>query len=211
MESNDPADVDRFARDRWAVFLLALIFRDPASIARINLSARHHYEMDFSEFAPRYDELRQEHEPATFEEFIAAFDRPGLSEFGGLILQSFAFNKPIREQLLAMDWQVVDVDDPRVELMTSDSPVIRFKGLKDPDGLLMLPLGPRRFFVAYNGSPLEMRSEIDRSIVEGHFLESMNDYVVQSAIRFAYGASAEGRLVAERFLRRPSDPVITRW
>lgn len=35
----------------------------------------------------------REHEPATFEEFIAAFDRPGLSESGGLILQSFAFNR----------------------------------------------------------------------------------------------------------------------
>ncbi|WP_454884905.1 DUF4238 domain-containing protein [Sphingomonas oryzagri] len=211
LESTDPRNVDRLARDRWAVFLLALIFRDPASIAKINLSARQHYETDFADFAPRYDELRLSHEPETFEDFIAAFDCPGMSEFGGLILRSFALNKAIREQLLSMDWHVVDVANPRVDLMTSDSPVIRFKGLKDPDGLLMLPLGPRRFFVAHNGSPLNMRAEIDRSIVEGHFIESMNKYLVHSAIRFAYGANEEGRPVAEHCLRRPSDPVITRW
>jgi len=110
-----------------------------------------------------------------------------------------------------MDWQVVDIENPRADLLTSDSPVIRFKGLKDPDGLLILPLGTRRFFVAYNGSPLDMRSEIDRAIVHGHFMESMNDYVVQSAIRFACGANEEGRPVAERFLRRSSDPAILRW
>jgi hypothetical protein len=211
LESTDPASVDQLSRQRWAVFLLALMFRDPASIAKINRAARDHYQTGFTEFAPQYTELRQDYEPGTFEEFIATFDQPGLSEFGALIVRSFAMNKPIRDQLLSMAWQVVDIDNPRVDLMTSDCPVIRFNGLKDPDGLIMLPLGPRSFFVAYNPAPRDMRAEIHHSIVHGRFMEAMNDYVVQSAIRFAYGVDEQGRGVAERYLRKPSNPVIPRW
>lgn len=211
LESTDPASVDKFARDRWAVFLLALVFRDPNSIARINQSARDHYETGFTEFATRYDELRQNYEPETFEAFITAFTQPGLSEFGALILRSFSMNVAIRRQLLSMAWHVVDIADPQVELMTSDCPLIRFKGLKDPDGLLMLPLGPRSFFVAHNAGQLDMQKEIHRSIIEGRFMEAMNDYVVQSAYRFAYAIDESGRPVVERYLRKPPDPVVPRW
>ncbi len=211
LESTDPTAVAKFQRERWAIFVLSLIFRDPSSLKMIDQAARDHYETGFAEFSERYDDLRQPHEPATFEEFIAAFDGPGISEYGATILRSFATNPEILKQLLSMRWEIVDVANPRVELMTSDRPVIRFKGLKDPDGLLILPLGPQRFFVAYNLGPQDMKGWINDSIVHGHFMESMNDFVVQSAVRFVYGVDEAGRAVAERYLRSPRDPVLTRW
>jgi hypothetical protein len=211
LEKDDPAGVAPLDRERWAVVLLSMMFRDPWSVARINQSARDHYTTGFAEFPARYDELRAPHEPEAYEEFVAAFDRPGLSEFGAQILRSFATNKAVRSQLLAMDWQVVTISDASVPLLTSDRPVIRFKGLKEADGLLILPLGPSSFFVAYNRGPLDMRSEIHESIVHGRFLEAMNEYVVQSAVRNAYGSDDSQLAVVEQHLRRDGDPVLPRW
>lgn len=198
-------------RERWAVVLLSMMFRDPWSVERIHQSARDHYTAGFPEFSARYEALRAPHEPETFDEFIAAFDRPGLSEFGAQILRSFATNRAVRRQLLAMNWQVVTIGDAPVPLLTSDRPVIRFKGLKEANGLLMLPLGPSSFFVAYNNGPLNMRGEIQDSIIHGRFLQAMNEYIVQSAVRHAYGSDDSQRSVVERHLRREGDPVLPGW
>ena len=211
LERDDPTGLAPLDRERWAVVLLAMMFRDPWSVARINLSARDHYTTGFAEFSARYAELRAPHEPETYDEFVAAFDHPGLSEFGAQILRSFATNKAVRGQLLAMNWQVVAISDAPLSLLTSDRPVIRFKGLKEPDGLLMLPLGPNSFFVAYNNGPLDMRREIHESIVHGRFLEAMNEYVVGSAVRHAYGFDDSQLSLVERTLRREGDPILPRW
>lgn len=211
LENDVPADVAPLDRERWAVVLLSMMFRDPWSVARINQSARDHYTTGFAEFSARYDELRAAHEPETYDQFVAAFDRPGLSELGAQILRSFATNKSVRTQLLAMDWQVVTINDATVPLLTSDRPVIRYKGLKEADGLIILPLGPSSFFVAYNKRPLDMRSEIHESIVHGRFLEAMNEYVIQSAVRNVYGTDDSQRAVVERYLRREDEPVRSRW
>lgn len=211
IEATDAAAVPVLDRERWAVFLLALIFRDPPSIKRINRLAREHYEAPSSNFARRYDEFRAPHEPATFDEFITSLDQPGLSELGAKILRSFATNKDIVRQLLVMDWQVVTVSNPRVPLLTSDRPLIRHNGLKAEDGLLMLPLGPAKFFVAYNPGPTDMQAQIHHSIVHGRFMEAMNEYVVQSAVRFVYGADTTQLDTVEQYLRLQGEPNIIRW
>lgn len=87
-----------------------------------------------------------------------------------------------------MNWELVTVCDAPVPLLTSDYPVIRYKGLKDPDGLLMLPIGPQEFFVELNCGRIDMKACISDSIRLGHFIESMNEYVVQHAVSYVYGS-----------------------
>lgn len=211
IEAEAPGDVPDLERERWAVFLLSLTFRDPSSIARIDRSAREHYDTGFVGFAAGYCEFRRPNEPETFAEFIASFDRPGMSELGAATLRYLATNREILDRLLAMDWQVVTVGDPPVWLLTSDRPVIRHRGLAHGDGLMMLPLGPYRFFVAFNAGPQDMRSWIEDSIVHGRFMQAMNEYVVRSADRFVYGFDDVESDQVERDLRRPGDPVLERW
>lgn len=211
LEADAAAVVPNLERERLAVFLLSLTFRDPSSLARINRSAREHYDTGFSGFAAGYEEFRRPNEPATFAEFMATFDRPGMSELGAATLRSLATNREILDKLLAMDWQVVTVGAPPVRLLTSDRPVIRHRGLAHDDGLLMLPLGPDRFLVAFNAGPQDMRSWIEDSIVHGRFMQAMNEYVVRSAERFVYGADEAELGQVERDLRRQGEPVVERW
>ncbi len=203
---NDAPEIDKA---RWAIFLLSLALRNPEEVAAINRAARQHYAEGVPNFADRYDELRFPYEPTTFREFMEKFSQPGLSGFGAQMLKALATNRVIIDHLATMDGQVVSLENHTVPLLTSDRPLIRHKGLKHDDGLLMLPLGPAEFFVAYNRSDTDMKDWIDESIRLGTFTESMNKYVVQRAIRFVYGKdNSQVTFVAEHFPQVPLPPEI---
>lgn len=190
LEATDAAAVDRLDKTRWAIFLLSLALRNPEEVTAINRAAEHHFSTGFAEFGERYAELRHEHEPDTFDEFLRQFSEPGLSGYGAEIVRALSTNKAIVGQLLAMEWQVVTVANAPMPLLTSDRPIVRYRGLKHDDGLLMLPLGQAEFFVAYNhGSAI--RQAIEDDIVFGRFIEDLNREVVRNAIRFVYGSDGD--------------------
>jgi hypothetical protein len=91
----------------------------------------------------------------------------------------------LREQLLKMEWQVVDVANS-VSILTSDVPLIQHKGLRDDDGMLILPLSPTEFFVAYNYGKIDMKAWIDSSIREGTFVPGINRSVILQKIDYVY-------------------------
>jgi hypothetical protein len=204
LESPDPAHAAKLVRERWAIFVMSLFCRNPQQVARINTAAKDHYTKSPTDLASNYAAMRRPHEPDSYEEFMALLQQPGISEFGAKILRSFTLNDAIREHVLAMDWHVVTLSNNPVPLLTSDNPVIRYKGLKDPDGLLMLPLGPNEFFVAFNRGEIDMRKWIGQSNSHGHFIESMNQYVCQKAIKYVYGSDDTQLAFVERFL--PTEP-----
>lgn len=108
-----------------------------------------------------------------------------------------------------MEWQIVTLENVPGPLLTSDRPLIRFKGLKHDDGLLMLPLGPKEFFVAFNNGRIDMKTWIDESIRFGNFIDSMNKYVVQRAIRLVCSVdNIQTAFIAGHFPDAPLPPEI---
>ncbi|WP_185867572.1 DUF4238 domain-containing protein [Sphingomonas sp. TF3] len=174
-------------KGRLATFIMSLLWRNPRDLARIEADAKAH--ITGGVLARDYAGSRSSHEPDTFDEFKALLDQPGLTEFGAQILRSYVQNAPIREKLISMTWEVVTVANAE-PILTSDVPIIRYSGLKNPDGLLMLPLSPTEFFVAYNNNgfgEIDMRLSIDRNIRDGVFIEAMNRYTIQNRHKYVYG------------------------
>jgi hypothetical protein len=202
LESTKPPHAAKLVRERWAIFLMSLFCRNPQQVDRINTAAKSFYASVFADFASHYAVMRQPYEPDTYEEFMALFEESGISDYGAKILRSFTLNAEIGKHIVGMDWHVVTLSDSLVPLLTSDNPVIRYKGLQDPDGLLMLPLGPDKFFVAFNQGEIDMQNWICQS--GGHFIDSMNQYVVRNAIKYAYGSDDSKIAFVERFL--PAEP-----
>lgn len=190
LRSLDPDAPAQLNKERFILFVMSLLWRNPVEVARIDAEAKSHVVSGV--LSEDYATHRRPHEPDTFEEFRELLSKPGLSEYGGQVLRSFVLNEPIRTQLLSMNWQVVTVTngDP---ILTSDVPLIRYKGLKDDDGLLMLPLSPTEFFVAFNSGPMDMMRRIDESILAGTFIEGMNKYVVSHRVRYVYAADDSQR------------------
>jgi hypothetical protein len=203
LESTNPAHMAKFDRDRWAIFVMSLPWRNPRQIDGIKAAAEAFY-ASFADFASNYATMRQPYEPDTYEEYMALFQQPGMSEYGAKILRSLIFNDTIRKHILTMDWQLVTLSNSPVPLLTSDNPVIRTKGLEKPDALLMLPLSPNEFFVAFNKGEIDMQKWIYDSNSHGRFIEAMNEYVVQQAIEYVYGDDDTQLAFVERFL--PTEP-----
>lgn len=183
LRSNDPAALGKFNLQRMAVFLQALLVRNPRRIAEIERQARRH--VLESCLADDYDRHRRAHEPATFEEFKVALEQPGLTEHGAASLRSVVFNEAIRRKLMTMEWQVVTVSNS-APLLTSDAPLIRYKGLDHDDGLLLLPLSSTEFLAIFNRGAIDMMRSIEMNIRDGVFIPAMNKYVVQHKIDYVY-------------------------
>ena len=71
-----------------------------------------------------YARHRKPHEPASFEEFKAALEQPGMTELGAKCLRYQVENKAIRDEILKIEWQVVTVPTTSDAILTSD--VCRF-------------------------------------------------------------------------------------
>jgi len=170
--------------ERLAIWLLSLELRNPRKIVQIELKAKTHVLELCSEKG--YDAFRKPHHPVAFEDFRAALDQPGLTEHGAYCLQSLVLNTPIRKRLVTMDWQVVTLTNAE-PLLTSDIPLIRYRGLKHDDGLMLLALSPVEFLAIFNLGSIDMKRSIELNIRDGVFVEAMNKFVVRHKLDYVYG------------------------
>lgn len=184
LRSNEPAARTKFNLQRMAVYLLALEVRNPRRVAEIEKQARRHILQ--SCLVDNYEQHRRAHEPATLEEFMAALNQPGLSELGAASIRHVIFNEDVRRKLSNMEWQVVTVTNS-VPILTSDVPLIRYRGLADDDSLVLLPLSSDEFLTIFNRGAIDMVRSIEANIRTGVFVEAINKYVVQHKIDYVYG------------------------
>jgi len=201
LRSNDPAARTKFNLQRMALYLLALEVRTPLRVAEIERQAHRHVLQ--SCLVGDYDRHRRAHEPTTLEEFKAALNQPGLSEHGARCIRHVVFNEDVRRKLSLMDWQVVKVTNS-VPILTSDAPLIRYRGLADDDGLMLLPLSGDAFLALFNRGAIDMVRSIEANIRMGVFVEGINKYVVQHKIDYVYGIDDRQMAFVSRYWDRES-------
>jgi hypothetical protein len=201
LRSNDPAARTKFNLQRMALYLLALEVRNPLRVAEIERQAHRHVLQ--SCLVGDYDRHRRAHEPTTLEEFKAALNQPGLSEHGARCIRHVVFNEDVRRKLSLMDWQVVKVTNS-VPILTSDAPLIRYRGLADDDGLMLLPLSGDEFLAIFNRGAIDMVRSIEANIRTGVFVEGINKYVVQHKIDYVYGIDDSQMAFVSRYWDRES-------
>ncbi len=205
LRSSDPTAAAKIDRDRLATFIMSFEFRNPRKIAELEAKAKRRVLTGC--LRDDYAGNRRPHEPETFDKFVEALDQPGLTELGAQLLRSLVCNEAIRAQILSMDWRVVAVTNS-VPILTSDVPLIRYKGLKEDDGMLILPLSPNEFFVAFNHGRIDMVKSIDSNIQSGIFIEEINRYVVRSKIEFVYGIDDSQKSFVARHWAVSEEPQL---
>jgi len=185
LRSTDPAAPSKINKGRLATFVMSFLFRNPNTVKRFNDWAK---EASLNGcLKDDYAAHRLMHEPATFEEFKVALQQPGMTELAARALRALVLNDEIRAQLLTMEWQVATVPPTSDPILTSDVPIIVFRGLKEDEGCLILPLSTNEFFVAYNLGKIDMKKKIGDAVATGDFVRSMNKYVVEHRIDYVYG------------------------
>ena len=185
LRSTDPAAVEKLDKERLATFIMSLEFRNPRRIAEFQAQAKSHVLGGC--LSQDYSRYRRAHEPDTLEEYARALELPGLTEMCAEMIRTAVMMPSIREEILNLQWQVVTLANSE-PLLTSDVSLIRYKGLRDDDGMLILPLSPTEFFVAYNHGKIDMKAWIDARIREGTFVPGINRSVIQQKIDYVYAA-----------------------
>lgn len=168
-------------REAWAMFLVSLISRHPADIAAFKAV----YFSELSQVSQaqqqEYERVREPHYPPSMEEYFATIGRELLGNLAMNSVPKLIMHERAVLGLMNMHWSVA-VPPACGYFLTSDRPTIR-TSLGQDDSHWMIPIGPRRLFVA-----AQKRSYGDHicEAVEGQGWKEVNRRIVRQAVSLGY-------------------------
>ena len=132
----------------WLYFVVLFRWRDPDAISTLDIEGTKHLRSSLNEQPDEYNEIAEASDPPTLVEWTAQ-NFPGLIEnFGKLKLPEMARHPVLAEKVQSMRWWLYNFRDQDNHLLIADRPCIFTTGLDDPDLIIILPLGPRKAFMA---------------------------------------------------------------
>lgn len=138
-------------RSGWSRFLISLIIRHPDVMMELRSATITSWERAGPNAQKRYEESKEPHHPATFDEYIAAVDPLIPMKVSMNAIIKAIDNEEIGTQFNAMFWGTVDISKGPHRFLTSDRP-LQYAFLKEPRGFISLPISPTKLFVASNNN-----------------------------------------------------------
>jgi hypothetical protein len=192
-------DLTPAQKNGWTRFLMSLIHRHPANIERLWEMARERYHADIDAHAAEYESLKGPDDPATFEEFRLAGDDKMIGQLFAGVIRRICDSEGVGNQINGMHSHVVSLSGPR-RFLTSDRPLIVTDGLQQPTATLMLPITPRKLFVATNAPA--MNETLHVGLQSGAMIDLINVNVVRQAHQYVYAICENELEFVEANLKR---------
>jgi hypothetical protein len=181
----------------WSRFLMSLLHRQPAKIARYWSMAIERFDASIEDYRPEYEKIPNSLQP--FDEYIVQERDVYIANLFVRVLQNAVDSANIGEHLNNMHKGVISINDSR-RFMTSDDPLHMPMGLSHADAYLTIPIGPKKLFVAAN--KLENVEKISNKLrTDDHLLDQMNADVVARARQFAYGVCDNHVPLVDQFMK----------
>ncbi len=191
----------------WCRFLYSLIVRNPDHLEVICEKLRTINQGEILEYIrDDYARIRRPEDPENFDEFKETFVKSPLDLDPVRVLPTLMRSKRVFSVIASFKWHTMTMNTSKHPLLTSDRPVILTNGLVRDDAHIVLPIGPRRLFIATK--ELEtFQSFLQRRPDE--FATAINDRVCLQARKFVFGSDrSQLRFVANRLGGRVwSSPV----
>ncbi|WP_141700937.1 DUF4238 domain-containing protein [Mesorhizobium sp. SEMIA 3007] len=169
----------------WARFMLSMMFRMPEDIHRLKANVRSDW-LHVPGIAEDYLKIRRETDPTTFAEYVKAADESFFEEAAMGIGRELMDHAKIARVMVRMRWSIVDLDRADHELLTSDRPLVATNQLHLPTSQILMPVGPRRLFVAVGDRAANMDL---RRLSHNKLVSMVNREVVGNASTFVFGAN----------------------
>jgi hypothetical protein len=168
----------------WSRFVIALHLRHPDAMPELRAAAQALWDGSGKASQHQYELIKQPSEPDTFDEFLARRDPLTPIKAKVNIIINVFDNEIVGEHVNRMKWAVMDLSASSHRLLTSDRPVGLFN-IKDPKGMITLPISPTKLFVAVNNPQIfdHLRRKKQREIVS-----HVNTHLVTRARRFVWAA-----------------------
>jgi hypothetical protein len=181
--NNDRIEYESKYRSAWSSFLMTMLMRMPEDLEVLGHVVADDWERDFPKMELVYAAQRQPDDPPTFQGCIDQKDPNHISRWTLDAARRLMDHERIGQRLNSMRWFVLSTNDNIPQLLTSDRPILDF--LAERDAHMLLPVGPRRLFVAANDTQAE---QTVRAWATKELVESVNKLVVQHAVKYVYGA-----------------------
>lgn len=104
-----------------------------------------------------------------------------------------------------MHWRILDVPPDTFPLLTSDRAVIRTNGMPKGLGHLVLPIGPRRLFVA--APELDTVEKLQR-FSRHRLAQESNQQVVEFAVTYVFGTDDTQRRFVQNRMAKLKQPRL---
>lgn len=189
-------DLSARQREEWGRFLLSLKARTPHIITTFREKGRQTIIDEFLRDPEEFEVIKGTLPHASLLSFVNE-KLPTLVDNFGLanVFPQVLLECEILPQFLSLDWQVLDFRRQRYRLLLADNPVF-IHGHKDNAWLWVLPIGPRRAFVAANRPLNTLRDPVKEANVSA----------IRQSITYIYADGKE----AQRFVERNWTPFAKR-
>lgn len=199
-DGNSAGRLEKHEALGWCQFLYSLIVRNPEHLVLIRKKLCELGPEILEEIRDRYDKLRKPGDPATFDQYKANFAKSPIVVPPARVLPNLINSKRVVQVIASMKWFTHTVHTAKHPLLTSDRPVIVTNGLIKPDAHIVIPMSPRRLFIAVNE---EATFRQIASMSTDDLVETANNKVAEQAHTFVYGSDdSQLRFVSNRLGRR---------
>ncbi len=201
VDGEPPGQLDSPEALGWCQFLYSLIVRNPEHLVRIKekLSTLDAGEI-LENVRNEYPNRRSPGDPESFDDFKAAFVKNPIEVPAVRVLRELVRSKRVVRLLASFKWQTATVNVAKYPLLTSDRPIIMTNGLVQPDAHIILPISPRRLFIATKN---DETFQLLRELNPNELAQAVNNQVSQQAHKFVFGCDeSQLRFVANRLGKR---------
>jgi hypothetical protein len=179
----------------WSRFVIGIHLRHPDAMPELRDAAASIWAASGIDYQARYEAVRKTTDPPTFDGYLALSDPlASIKMRVNLIIKAFD-NEIVCAHINQMKHAIIDLSASPHRLLTSDRPVQIFN-LKEPSGMLSIPISPTKMFVAMND-----RTTMDkvRRADPRKLIGELNAYVVSRARKFVWAAGiSQERFIANR-------------
>ncbi|PHY13446.1 hypothetical protein CSW58_05710 [Caulobacter sp. B11] len=194
IEEHGKRPEDPKLHDGWTRFVMSLIYRNPRAVAHLRKKVRENDEATWADIEARYSAMKSPDDPPTYEEYRRAAGTSLTDESEAKLIASMIDNAAIGTYLNSMHWRFIEFGDPKHSLLLSDDPVMMSNGLRQLEGFLIVPVGPRTMFIAVN----DLRV-LEAFVSQGNRMQrALNDAVVRQADHQVIGSDESHRAFIDR-------------
>jgi hypothetical protein len=179
----------------WSRFVIGIHLRHPDAMPEMRSATEKIWSASGKDYQARYQAVRKPGDPATFDEYLALRDPLTPIKMQVNLIVKALDNEVVGAHINQMEWATIDVSRALERLLTSDRPVQIFN-LKEPNGVLSIPISPTTIFAAVNdpGTLDKLRAANPNKIVA-----DVNDFTVSRARRFVWACdSSQEQYVADQ-------------
>ena len=187
----------------WSRFVVCIHLRHPDAMPELRAGAKSVWEGSGVAWQQSFESVRKPEYPQTFDEYLETLDPLIAAKMRvNLVIKSFD-NDIVCTHINGMKWGIVDMSASPIRLLLSDRPVQLFN-LKEPNGLVSMPISPTKLFVAANspGGLDNLRRVKPREIVQ-----HVNLFIVSRARRFVWALDESQQRFIENHMSKNMEPT----